>query len=144
MRTLWPKRKIPTGTLPFSFEEECKGSTKHFHLLCRQTDRYFLIFNWSGSCRRWWVVVQWLAGWAHDHRVVGSKPSSITVLFLRKEFFERMKRSSHLSGQVKDGVYYCYCPYVLRISRNSNFLWVVLINTGILLRGSKLCGESRT
>ena len=44
----------------------------------------------------------------------------------------------------KDGAYYCYCAYVLRISRYSDFLWVVLINTGILWRGSKLCGKSRT
>ena len=44
----------------------------------------------------------------------------------------------------KDGGYYCYCAYVLRISRHSDFLWVVLINTGIFMRGSKPCGESRT
>ena len=45
---------------------------------------------------------------------------------------------------VKEGAYYCYCAYILRISRYSDFLWVVLINTGIFLRRSKLCGESRT
>ena len=45
---------------------------------------------------------------------------------------------------IKDGAYYCYRAYVLRITRYSVFLWVVLINTGIFLRGSKLCGESRT
>ena len=44
----------------------------------------------------------------------------------------------------KDGGYYCYCAYVVRISRYSDFLSAVLINTGIFLRGSKLCGESRT
>ena len=33
---------------------------------------------------------------------------------------------------------------VLRISRYSGFLWVVLTNTGIFLRGLKLSGESRT
>ena len=44
----------------------------------------------------------------------------------------------------KDGAYYCYCAYVLRISRYSDFLWVVLINTGIFLRGLKLSGESRS
>ena len=44
----------------------------------------------------------------------------------------------------KDGAYYCHCAYVLRISRYSDFLPAVLINTGIVLRGSKLCGESRT
>ena len=35
---------------------------------------------------------------------------------------------------VKDGAYYCYCAYVLRISRYSNFLSVMLTNTGIFLR----------
>ena len=39
---------------------------------------------------------------------------------------------------IKDGAYYCYCAYVLRISRYSDFLLLVLINTGIFLRGSKL------
>ena len=43
---------------------------------------------------------------------------------------------------VKDSAYYCYCAYVLRISRYSDFLWVVLINTVIFLRGLKLCGNT--
>ena len=42
----------------------------------------------------------------------------------------------------KDGAYYCYCAYVLRISRYSDFLSVMLTNTGIFLRGLKLSGES--
>ena len=46
--------------------------------------------------------------------------------------------------RLKDGAYFCYCAYVLRISRYSGFLWVVLTNTGIFLRGLKLCGENRT
>ena len=46
--------------------------------------------------------------------------------------------------RIKDGAYYCYCAYVLRISRYSGFLWVVPTNTGIILRGLKLYGESRT
>ena len=44
----------------------------------------------------------------------------------------------------KDGAYFCYCAYVLRISRYSGFLWVVLTNTGIFLCSLKLCGESGT
>ena len=43
-----------------------------------------------------------------------------------------------------DGAYFCYCAYVLRISRYSGFLLVVLTNTGIFLRSLKLCRESRT
>ena len=45
---------------------------------------------------------------------------------------------------IKDGACYCYCAYVLRISRYSGFLWVVPTNTGIFLRALKLCGENRT
>ena len=45
---------------------------------------------------------------------------------------------------IKDGAYYCYCAYVLRISRYSDFLSVMLTNAGIFLRGLKLCRESRT
>ena len=42
------------------------------------------------------------------------------------------------------GAYYWYCAYVLRIPRYSGFLCVVPTNTGIFLRGLKLCGKSRT
>ena len=45
--------------------------------------------------------------------------------------------------ELKDGAYYCYCAYVLRISRYSSFLSVMLTNTGIFLCGLKLSGESR-
>ena len=44
----------------------------------------------------------------------------------------------------KDGAYFCYCAYVLRVSRYSSFLWVVPSNTGIFLHGLKPCRESRT
>ena len=46
--------------------------------------------------------------------------------------------------KLKDGAYYCYCAYVLRISRYSDFLSPMLTNTGIFLRGLKLTGESRS
>ena len=45
---------------------------------------------------------------------------------------------------LKDGAYYCYCAYVLRISRYSDFLSAIFTNTGIFLRGLKLSGESRS
>ena len=34
-------------------------------------------------------------------------------------------------SSLKDGAYYCYCAYVLRISRYSDFLSPMLTNTGI-------------
>ena len=52
----------------------------------------------------------------------------------------KTKKQIHL----KDGVYYCYCAYVLRISRHSDFLSVMLTNIGIFLRGLKLPTESRS
>ena len=41
------------------------------------------------------------------------------------------------SGQISMYVcmYVCYCAYVLRISRYSDFLSLMLTNTGIFLRG---------
>ena len=44
----------------------------------------------------------------------------------------------------KDGAYYCYCAYVLRISRHSDFQSPMLTNTGIFLRGLKPSGEGRS
>ena len=70
-----------------------------------------------------------------------------------QSFFSRFK---HCLGQqniavwsarailIKDGAYYCYCAYVLRISRYSDFLLVMLTNAGIFLGGLKLCRESRS
>ena len=49
-----------------------------------------------------------------------------------------------LKAKIKDGAYFCYCLYVLCISRFSDFLWVVPTNTAIFLRGLKLFEESRT
>ena len=48
------------------------------------------------------------------------------------------------SCYIKDGAYYCYCTYVVRISRYSSFLSVMLTNIVIFLRGLKLSGESRS
>ena len=50
----------------------------------------------------------------------------------------------HKRLRLKDGAYYCYCAYVVRISRYSDFLSPMLTNTGIFLRGLKLSGESRS
>ena len=61
----------------------------------------------------------------------------------------KYKKKAYLSlvpnlVELKDGAYYCYCAYVLRIFRYSDFLSPVLTNTGIFLRGLKLSGESRS
>ena len=46
-------------------------------------------------------------------------------------------------ARFKDGAYYCYCAYVLRISRYSDFLSPMLTNAGILLCSLKQSRESR-
>ena len=58
--------------------------------------------------------------------------------------FSRRTDQLHGFEWFKDGAYYCYCAYVLRISRYSDFLSVMLTNTGIFLRGLKLSRESRS
>ena len=63
----------------------------------------------------------------HAHEVTAS-----ALFFLQHKSFRLFK----------DGAYYCYCAYNLRISRYSDFLSVMLTNTGIFLRGLKLSGES--
>ena len=54
------------------------------------------------------------------------------------------KAKNMIIKHFKDDAYYCYCTYVLRISRYSDFLSQMLTNTGIFLRGLKLSGESRS
>ena len=61
-------------------------------------------------------------------------------------FAQKMRRKTIFSGTriVKDGAYYRYCAYVLRISRYSGFLSPILLIEGYFLRGLKLSGESRS
>ena len=49
------------------------------------------------------------------------------------------------TGCIKDSTYFGYCADVL-LSQDmySGFLWVVPTNTGIFLRGLKLCRQGRT
>ena len=66
-----------------------------------------------------------------------------TITSNLKIFIKTTKRIKlTLQGKLKDGAYYCYCAYVLRISRYSDFLSPILTNTGIFLRGLKLSGGS--
>ena len=53
-------------------------------------------------------------------------------------------KTSLVLSSLTDGAYYCYCAYVLRIPRYSDFLSPMLTNTGIFLRSLKLSGESRS
>ena len=67
---------------------------------------------------------------------------AISLTLLSRVVLSRFLASE--KTQFKDGAYYCYCAYVLRISRYSDFLSPVLTNTGIFLRGLKLSEESRS
>ena len=53
-------------------------------------------------------------------------------------------KKGNMNSLIKEGAYFCYCAYVLQISRYSCFLRGVPTNTGIFLHGLKLCGETRT
>ena len=64
----------------------------------------------------------------------------VSILLITRPLESVETGLSHL----KDGAYYCYSAYVLRISRYSSFLSVMLTNTWIFLRGLKLSGESRS
>ena len=66
------------------------------------------------------------------------------AMALGRKRFRAKGTGESLCVDFKDGAYYCYCAYVLRISRYSDFLSVMLTNTGIFLRGLKLSGESRS
>ena len=61
----------------------------------------------------------------------------IVVYYLQEYYMYTM-------DYVKDGAYFCYCAYVLRISRYSGFPLVMLTNTVIFLHGLKLSGKSRS
>ena len=67
----------------------------------------------------------------------------LAVLEFYLTSFHAGRKVSHFSRSalVKDGAYYCYCAYVLRISRYSDFLSPMFANTGIFLRGLKLSGK---
>ena len=55
-----------------------------------------------------------------------------------------MEKAIWKISHLKDGAYYCYCAYVLRISRYWDFLSPMLSYKGIFLRDLKLSGESRS
>ena len=74
----------------------------------------------------------------------GLAPNIINELFKQKNSRYSLRNSGFDILTFKDGAYYCYCAYVLRISRYSGFLLVVLTNTGMFLRSFELCGESGT
>ena len=67
----------------------------------------------------------------------------INILITNKNPYMRQLLLQITVWEVKDGAYYCYCAYVLRIPRNSDFLSPMVTNIGIFLHGLKLSGESR-
>ena len=81
-----------------------------------------------------------------DAETVAVRRDSSGILFAEQEPIQVLWKLFILGKiqKLKDNAYFFYCTYVLRIWRYSGFLWVVPTNTGIFLRGLKLCGESRT
>ena len=74
--------------------------------------------------------------------VTGEKSLPVRRILLKTPKVTRLSAASCIT--IKDGAYYCYWAYLLRISRYSDFLSPMLTNTGIFLRGLKLSGESRS
>jgi len=69
---------------------------------------------------------------------------SYNMAWIEKEFQKSLSQRI-ISGNpflppIKDGAYYYYCAYILRISSYSDFLSPMLTNTGIFLLGLKLSG----
>ena len=65
---------------------------------------------------------------------VSQEVASIETMEFKQLLWQR-QRGRHKTIGFKDRTKFCYCTYVLRILRYSAFLWVVLTNTGIFLRG---------
>ena len=107
---------------------------------------YFFLFYWRANDAKKMQYKKW------GHRAClrvsrllkwGIFTCFIGALMTRKSCAVGM-RNAILRNYLKDGAYYCYCAYVLRISRYSDFISLMLTNTGIFLRGLKLSGESRS
>jgi len=73
-----------------------------------------------------------------------AKINNCKLICMIKEIISSDKLFDHNKTAFKDGAYYCYCAYVLRISKYSDFQSPMLTNTGIFLHGLKLSGESRS
>ena len=95
---------------------------------------YYLILMWPSCCCLLWHS-SYLGCWCHLALLW-----SRVVIYTCEVIWLKLVETDLL----KDGAYYCYCAYVLLISRYSDFLSPILTNTGIFLRGLKLSGESRS
>ena len=92
--------------------------------------RHYVRPFFNGPCKATWIS---LCGFTDYFMYVYA---SYCMPFQHFEYYS-------MSFVFKDGAYYCYCAYVLHISRYSDFLSPILANTGIFLCGLKLSGESR-
>ena len=68
-------------------------------------------------------------------KILTSFPSTC---MLQEQIKSKRKEHYNILNVFKDGAYYCYCAYVLCISRYSDFLSPMLPSTGIFLHGLKL------
>ena len=66
-------------------------------------------------------------------------PSLARLVLERPNIIRTSRNCRVIVFLLKDGACYCYCAYVLRISRYSGFLSVMLANTGIFLQTMQNC-----
>ena len=84
-------------------------------------------------------IKQWWDGLNTLGPDIGYFPNAKKCWIIAKPEKEALVREAF-----KDSAYYCYCAYVLRISRYWDFLSPMLSYKGIFLRDLKLSGESRS
>ena len=83
-----------------------------------------------------------LSPWPDKYSKSERENYTLSFLFSKTPSLSCSLAPAGLQIILKDGACYCYCAYILRISRYSDFLSPMLTNTGIFLRGLKLSGES--
>ena len=100
-------------------------------------------FQFPREKKRWNVTLHlMLTGKLKKASFLKMAKSTEKLMISGNESNKEFKRNI-ASLRIKDGAYYCYCAYVLRISRYSDLQSPMLTNRGIFLRGLKLSGESR-
>ena len=147
-----------SGNCPNSFDQDCRFKVKFLYHVTRKdpienriaSPRGSFCFCYNENILKYQLIKtsKWLF-WPetfsrNEPQVRKKKQQQMNEGVIFKRSCGGRESAKRQFGFIKDGAYYCYCAYVLRISRHSGFLWVMLINTRMFLRSLKLCGENRT
>ena len=140
------KRKLPLGEKSIATQCIWESVTSRCFVLSP-----FLTFSFTFSLLSTVFLclfsLFWVQNTSHIFLPVSASVEKLQFLAGTHDVNYACRRSvvgGKIIGSLKDGAYYCYRAYVLRISSYSDFLSPMLTNTGIFLRGLKLSGESRS